>query len=403
MTRTREVIAAKQMNDLDMMDAYQGVLSTDIEPKDGLLAKGGHFLSNRNQAMIYSSHGDDCATQSRDTECRVLIAAELKAKLEHCVTPVVTGGFGAWQLSIPTTTGAHELYRDLRDIACGKRVLPETIQYMLLPGQVFEATNMQDFRLPELDDILPSGTVNEEFFNKSLEIHEATRECVLDNVSRTASKNAEVHVPLLRLALRGEWRSQGIWYRDVTTAQISDSSLLPFDSDEVCFEPQVVDYAIYVNCSLAHLRISGKFFLNEDESMNHIIMDSISHVPIAISIVTLSASEDKELREVDLLIGVSAHFARLKRLVEAQGMTVKLPMLPLLPVHGQTWYLKLAEPVQHSGAYYLDRIVVHGDMMLGSTESVLGIHQIVASSRRLARWVSEDCIPWLEEQLFKLE
>jgi len=54
-----------------------------------------------------------------------------------------------------------------------------------------------------------------------------------------------VHSSLLNLALRGKWRSKGIWYRDVTTARIRDKSLLDINQ-----QSKMVDYTLVIEPGL---------------------------------------------------------------------------------------------------------------------------------------------------------
>lgn len=67
-----------------------------------------------------------------------------------------------------------------------------------------------------------------------------------------------------------------------------------------------------------------------------------------------------------------------------------LPILPLILVQGHTWTLKF---YQSNGEREL---VVYGQRVLGSTETVVGVYQIVEAVGRLARWAHDDYRPWLE-------
>lgn len=65
-----------------------------------------------------------------------------------------------------------------------------------------------------------------QLFVRVLEVHEAAEECWRKGCAEPAW-NSEVHCRLLWLAFRGQWQSREIWYEDVTTARITDRSLLP--------------------------------------------------------------------------------------------------------------------------------------------------------------------------------
>jgi hypothetical protein len=44
------------------------------------------------------------------------------------------------------------------------------------------------------------------------------------------------------------------------------------------------------------------------------------------------------------------------------------------------------------------KVIILRDLRLGSTDTVLGIYQLVESVRRLAKWVEEEYRPWLEKE-----
>ncbi|KAL8739992.1 MAG: hypothetical protein Q9184_008545 [Pyrenodesmia sp. 2 TL-2023] len=92
---------------------------------------------------------------------------------------------------------------------------------------------------------------------------------------------------------------------------------------------------------------------------------------------------------VQLITWVTAHFSHLQLLLNSAGSKAKLPTLPLLQIIGRQWNLIFAERRVETG-----EILLHTSVELGSSNSILGIYQILASIRRLARWTSETYRPW---------
>ncbi|KAF2137700.1 uncharacterized protein K452DRAFT_257171 [Aplosporella prunicola CBS 121167] len=119
-------------------------------------------------------------------------------------------------------------------------------------------------------------------------------------------------------------------------------------------------------------------------------MDHVRYTPFTVSIETKrAAGEDKA--HVQLAVWVWAQFARLRQLAPAAK---SWPVLPLVVVQGYEWRLLFAEVVDDGCAIRILQYVV-----LGATDIVLRAYQLVASLRRLARWVKDEYRPWFTREV----
>ena len=67
-----------------------------------------------------------------------------------------------------------------------------------------------------------------------------------------------------------------------------------------------------------------------------------------------------------------------------------MPPLPVLLMSGRNWKCYFVR--KHSD----NNILVQGPIDIGSSNSILGIFKILAAIQRLARWSTEDYLPWFE-------
>lgn len=283
----------------------------------------------------------------------------------------------------------------MRLIEARRHVIPEAVRSRAI-------TDSMDFLLEdntfvnEKEQMESPPIGHEQFYERVVEILDAALECEKKGYNE-AAWNCEVHSTLLRLALRGHWQSKGIWYRNITSARIHDPLLLPTVSGSVT-QSKMVDFALLMDPTrdlnrelfegiTTTLRGEGR------TTINHTAMYEVKYSPIAVSIETKRANVDEDGADVQLGLWVSAHFARLRQLT---GDAFPLPALPLVTVQGHAWKMMIAEAKADRS------IILLKEIMLGKTDSVLGIYQIVAALRRLARWVDEDYKPWFEQKALGL-
>ncbi|KAL8992973.1 MAG: hypothetical protein Q9188_007452 [Gyalolechia gomerana] len=225
-----------------------------------------------------------------------------------------------------------------------------------------------------------------------LKIEVAAEECEVEDCAE-ASWNAEVHCKILREALQGHWRSNNVWYRDITTAKIFDKELLPKVSG-LSAKSKLVDFAIMVRpqeSSLLEDALERKCDSMPSKTINQTDASYIRNKPIAISMEVKRPAGNEDVSMVELQTWVTAHYNMLKVLLcpdNASG-TFELPVLPLIQVQGHMWNLWIAE---YKSAK--NQIIIHRRIFLGSTDKIVGIYQIIASIQRLAQWVADEYQLW---------
>jgi hypothetical protein len=206
-----------------------------------------------------------------------------------------------------------------------------------------------DLNAHEADDVL---------WRQVLDLFESARECRTKHLPE-ASWNAEVHSRLLRASLSGNWRSSGIWYRDITTAKIADPSLLPTayaGASSLTMQSKMVDYALIIDPSAAlGERIAATLRKEGRSSINQTSAEHVRFAPIGVSFETKRAAVDEDEGYVQLGTWVVAHFARLRQLVRNRDRAahggiggdgeVQLPVLPLVIIQGHDWKMMVAEAV----------------------------------------------------------
>ena len=291
-------------------------------------------------------------------------------------------------------SGAKRLYQDLRRIEIVKDVIPSAVKNKV--ARYLDGVSVEDMKFAEDGEdgvtVGRNDLGHDAILTRVLEIFDVAKECSVGRYSESAW-NSEVHSRLLRLALYGWWRSKGVWYRDIMAAKIHDSSLLPRIATGAVMSSKMVDYALCIDLDTSsdmHQRIIDTLRAEGKPSINHSAAEYVRFKPIAVSIETKRGNVDEDRMYVQLGIWLSAHFARLRQLT---GGDCQLPALPAVIVQGHRWSLMIAE-------VGVDRkVVILKELRLGATDSVLGIYQIIASIRRLAKWVQEEYRPWFESNV----
>lgn len=290
-------------------------------------------------------------------------------------------------------SSAKNICKDLKWIGAGRWVIPMALKDKAMSYLEDECLIDLNFA-PEVDkyEIVGKGYERslsaDEVWEQVQDILQAALECQ-DCHLPESSWNSEVHSRIFRLALRGYWMSKGITYRDVTTAKITDKSLLPINASGSILQSKMVDYSLVIKPSAAMAeKIRSKLGAEGRGSINHTAAEYIRFDPIAISVETKRAAIAEDTAHAQLGLWVAAHFARLRQLTLSQD---QLPILPLLIVQGPEWKLMVAEQTSYGN------IVILRDLVLGSTRSVLGIYQILSAIGRLAEWVDHDYRSWFEE------
>jgi len=288
---------------------------------------------------------------------------------------------------------AQALLEDVRRISKGFRVIPEVvkrraIEHMIREdGYKAEEIFMRIFASTERS-AHSEGLEEDEVFDEVVNIQMAAMDCRNEDVAEP-EWNSAVHYPLIKLALKSFWLSKGIWFHDISTARISESSLLPgITSKAKKVQSKMVDYAMVIRPAKDLLyRIKDLLRENDGFSINQTDARYVRFKPIGLSIETKRGGIDEDKANTQLGTWVSAHFAKLSQLTRGDG---HLPLLPLILIQGHTWEFMIAHKVNAR------TIEIYRDQSLGDTGSMLGIYQLLAALRRLAQWIDEVLRPWFE-------
>lgn len=166
--------------------------------------------------------------------------------LRFAAIPVERKVLGGRSTEIPQKI--RRLYNDMGEIHKGRGILPIAVaDKMRGLGEEVDSIDLQEEDEVEHITDPTLGTLNyEDEWVRAVEIWQSALKCQERDLPE-ASWNAEVHSRLVSLALRGQWESRGITYVDVTTARITDTSLLPLDVMTGSMQGKVVDFAMVVD------------------------------------------------------------------------------------------------------------------------------------------------------------
>ena len=254
-------------------------------------------------------------------------------------------------------------------------------------------------------DRITGGLGHGLFWYRVSMIHRATIECLVGSDPEPAW-NSEVHSSILRLALEGHWEGEEVWYKDITVARISNKSLVPWNIATGAMQSKMVDYAIVINPSqrfigdpskLLHNHIIEKLRVeNAGASINQTAAEWVRFKPIAVNVETKKGAVGEDEAHVQLGTWLTAQYSRLRQLMPDKAQT-KLPSFPVLSVQGQRWLLRIASLQEN------ERIHLIKELYLGDTGSIVGVYQVIAAIRRIARWISEDYRPWFEREILGIK
>ncbi|KAL8905673.1 MAG: hypothetical protein Q9207_002487 [Kuettlingeria erythrocarpa] len=301
---------------------------------------------------------------------------------------VISVAIGSGDAAFPTEV--QQLYDDLVELQTRQALIPASIR-----DRARQQLGVRDrdhyFSQESESTERESAQKHLRSWQDALDVRDAAGEYATDDTPES-SWNMDVNIPLLRLALRDHWKSQEIWYKDLTSSRIYDKELLP-KVPGITQKSKMVDLGIVIKPRrLGPLwkKVAGKCSDVAYQTVNQTDATHVSQTPIAISGEVKRAGGDEAESFVQLGTWATAHYAHLQILLENSANTdAALPALPLLQVIGDRWRLIIAEMKLDEG-----QIILHSDIELGSSKDILGIYQIIASIRRLAKWTSEQYRPW---------
>ncbi|KAK4137026.1 hypothetical protein BT67DRAFT_432735 [Trichocladium antarcticum] len=233
-------------------------------------------------------------------------------------------------------------------------------------------------------------------FYKIRAIEGVAREC-LDLRRSEAAWNADVHGPLLKLALSRQHGS--VICENATSARILPCFRPSLVTGEVS-EGKMVDFILAPRLSseldsaiqnrLIELSrqmkspalASAQLYLNQTD------YTPLTRSPSAVSIETKVAGASLEEGRLQLGIWTAAWYKRMEMLSVGGGIQgPQLPTLPLILVHDHQWSLYFAVD-------RLDRIEICGALQIGMTDNLPNIYQLLTVLRSLGTWIDTTFRSW---------
>ncbi|RDW63671.1 hypothetical protein BP6252_11216 [Coleophoma cylindrospora] len=294
------------------------------------------------------------------------------------ILPVQEKEFGTSDCRIPPML--KEVYEDICEIVTyGDGVIPRS----------FGEAGKMDFKAEKIrpslvGDEAEDGRPSDLYYMLVEQIRDRAAECRQYKVSE-AEWNCEVHSRVLDVALY-PWKKRGVWYRNATAAKINDPSLVNLQS-------KMVDFCITTQPDGMYPHVIRRVQSLGLNSINQTEADYFRYTPIAVSIETKRAAIDEDNATAQLSIWIGAQFMMLARLVPPNKA---LPPMILVMVQGHEWKMLFAEY-----SSFPRGIQIMQSQSLGQTSSILGICKVIASLRRIAKYVADVYTPWFEENVLQ--
>ncbi len=170
----------------------------------------------------------------------------------------------------------------------------------------------------------------------------------------------------------------------MTSARISDASLLHNLAGET-MQGKMIDYALLVHRNTGlQSKIVEKCIATNVRGITQTMAEYARFIPLRVNIKTERGAINENKVHIQLALWTFAQVKKLKPLMK-EGSTILV--LPILKIQGNNWRFMLGEEIRDG------EIVILSNIRVGMTDSILGIFQIIASVRRLARWMSTVFIP----------
>jgi len=150
----------------------------------------------------------------------------------------------------------------------------------------------------------------------------------------------------------------------------------------------------------------------DSQSVNQTMQNPLREEPIAINIETKVPFSGEATADLQLAIWSGAGLLRIRGLLEMlEHAQEQIPTLPMLSLHGHDLHLsaiqertdlnvRLASPLLY---VYLLKLTfvqrVYGKLRIGSTDSILGIFQVIAGFEVLIDWANTDLRKFYEEKI----
>ncbi|KAF5020435.1 hypothetical protein F66182_7514 [Fusarium sp. NRRL 66182] len=279
----------------------------------------------------------------------------------------------------------HSFYMNIRAVQMCNRIVPANMQ-----EEINRLSPSRRSLCEFLDNVYDPATSfsssqkpNAVFLDNVINITDKAIECSRCKVDE-AGWNNHVHTPLLELSfrVRDKFQEPRISFWSCTTASILTSYLV----DNV--PGKKVDYAMFIDpTNDTEIRPQIEVLHKEYGSINHTDFEAFEKRPITISIETKRQDQEKTKANNQMGIWHAAQWRLLERLAGREALTA-LPFIPGLLVFGHTWHFVASSYKDRKTLLWIDNIT------MGSTQSDLGVFQIIKGINKLYEWSKDVFWPW---------
>ncbi|KAG8413152.1 hypothetical protein J3459_015719 [Metarhizium acridum] len=243
-----------------------------------------------------------------------------------------------------------------------------------------------------------------------IEIWNDAQECLLDGHAE-ASWNCSVHFPLMKVSLQlaaansanGPCQTSDSSLRrdaqitpfNVTTAQI----VAPYTTTTVSTKhDRRIDFCICISprrksalsSAICHVAKQSDHF-----SINHSDYPPLIARPIGVSFEAKLPGSDWQPAIEQLSAWMGGHWMRISELNQSADDIADLQYLPGIIIQGHDWHFIAATRGPEVKKHKRRQIIIWNKILIGSTDTMQGICQIVVVLQRLAKWCHESLLTWL--------
>ncbi|KAH7016336.1 uncharacterized protein B0I36DRAFT_337369 [Microdochium trichocladiopsis] len=306
--------------------------------------------------------------------------------------------------STPLHASADALLADLKKVAAGLKVVPAIIANAAAREGGNPTHSFYEHQVNKDKYCLSDELAIDEF--RQLHRILASAASCREEAQSEAAWNALVHSPLLHHAVESSQCPQVTPFI-ATTAGIIPALLPRNIYTGHAVGGRLVDFCITIDVDRDAVT---DLLATQSEalcSLNQTLYTPLRQRPIAIVAETKTETAP-ETGENQLAIWTKAWLNRLRMFGNANLTDV--PPLPLLRIKGHEWYLLLAWEEAPSprtdgddenefaqlGARKEPKLVLLGDLHIGSTRSILTVYQLVNALRHLTRWADGPFREWYQ-------
>ena len=288
-------------------------------------------------------------------------------------------------------TKAATLHKDLKSKTKRIGIAPKEVQEDLLQNLAYNSRSSRyDFMftsntgktvLGETEASVHGARAKYEFEELLEIVHTARKYQILDHSE--PAWNTCVHVPILRIALRG---CRDVILEDVTQASITDLSRSR--SGELLQEssPKMINFTLNLHPTrYSDLHLALELFVDNLRlrSFNSSTYEPLCASPIGVVIETNVKAGSIFETGIQLGVWLAAWFRRVR------DFSQETTFVPAIIVNGPRWELWFAfDKGNHINLY--------GKMDIGGTEDMLSIYVLLSTLKILANWVATDFQTWVK-------